>query len=60
MFSFYLSPLGDASAIIFGGINEELIASPVQWVPLAPSVYWEIMVASCMLRAASWQPGSPS
>ena len=60
MFSFYLSPLGDASAIIFGGINEELIASPVQWVPLAPSVYWEIMVASCRLRAASWQPGSPS
>ena len=62
MFSFYLSPLGDASAIIFGGINEELIASPVQWVPLAPSVYWEIIVPQHVESgphgsSALWQPG---
>eukprot|EP00908_Phaeocystis_cordata_P026237 Transcript_8705.p1 GENE.Transcript_8705~~Transcript_8705.p1 ORF type:complete len:363 (-),score=123.78 Transcript_8705:602-1690(-) len=53
MFSFYLSPLGDTSAIIFGGINQELITSPVQWVPLAPSVYWEVMVDDISLGGES-------
>ena len=54
MFSFYLSPLGsDSSAVIFGGINEDLIAGPVAWVPLAPSVYWEVIAKDIRLGGES-------
>ena len=55
VFSFYLS-LDDAAAtdeapsmVLFGGVSEKLIASPVHWVPLAPSVYWEIMMADVIV-----------
>ena len=45
LFSFYLSPLGGPSHVFFGGYSPELLASPVAWVPVVPSVYWEVRLA---------------
>lgn len=42
VFSFYLSPKGDNSAVIFGGVNEDLMKEPLTYVPLSGTTYWEI------------------